>query len=436
MTSVNGITYLDGSGWAERPADLEPSVSGELSCDVAVIGGGLGGMAAALRLAELGKDVVLIEADACGWGASARNAGYLTNTLGSHPWVLDHFYADRMRPLYRFAKNAVAFTERMIDDRAIECSYRRTGNIAAAPTAAAFRRMRSQIQSGPRAVVGDAQELGIPATFPGGVHIKIGGVLNPGHLALGVRSLLRRSSARVFEQSPVTRVVDDGRSVSIVLPQGCVKAKTEIVAANAFSGQLGITPRNLTTPVWVTAVETEPVPPHLLDAAGWTSRAPITTNHLVMQSFRTTDSGSILFTTRNLRTSRRPAPVRRPDTAVVKDLVRGFRERFPGLEQVSSSRTWGGWIGMTPSTLAVAGRASHRVYYSMACNGHGLPQAPYLGALLADYVASNVRHEDLCAVWRGAGRFAPGIVNPATLRLGWAADRCADRLDRMRRTMG
>ena len=77
-----------------------------------ILGSGLGGLAAAVRLAELGEDVVLVDADLCGWGASARNAGYITPTLGNDHRILKRFYGDRVRGLYRFANNSVTFTLR------------------------------------------------------------------------------------------------------------------------------------------------------------------------------------------------------------------------------------------------------------------------------------------------------------------------------------
>lgn len=431
-TGLGALTYLPGSGWVDRPSNAEPALDGDTSCGVVVVGGGLGGMAAALRLAELGEDVVLVEADLCGWGASARNAGYVTPTLGNDPRILKRFYGDRVRGLYRFANNSVTFTEDLIARLGIECGYHATGNINVAPTAAAFRAMQATAKSSRRAVVADAAELGIPSTFPGGLHLKVGGILNPGQFALGVRDAVLASPVRVFEQNHVDRVVDNGTSVRVHLPQGVIHAERAVLTNNAFINDLDIAPRNLATPVWVTAVETEQVSLEQLDAAGWTSRTPMTTAHLVMQSFRPTNRSTIVFTSRRLQMSRKPRPVRLPDQSVVEDLVRGFRERFPGLADVAPARAWGGWIGITPAQMAVVGLVTPRVSYSLACSGHGLPQAPYLGTLLADHLGGKGKHEDLAAVWRETPRFAPGVVNPVSLRMGWLADRMRDRWDALR----
>ena len=434
--TIKPMTYLSDSGWVDRPSKLTPPVSGDVSCEVAVIGGGLGGMSAALRLAELGKDVVLIEAGMCGWGASARNAGYVTPTVGSKPWVLDRFYRDKIRDLNSFANTAVAFTEDFIDRHGIECDYEQTGFVAASHTRASYERLRSTAKSGRRSTVGSAEEIGIPPAFYGGVHVKVGGALNPGKFALGVRKLVLDSRVRVFEQTPVQRVTDNGDSVSLEVPDGSIRAAQTILTVNAFSNQLGIAPRFLVKPIWITAVETEPISPERLDAAGWTSRLPLLTTHNIMQSFRTTAHGSIVNTTRKLKVSRRARRDEMPSHAVVSDLIRGFHERFPTLPDVSSVRAWGGWVGETPSNIAVAGQASPNVCYSLACNGHGLPQAPYVGMMLAEYLENREMPSDLQAIWRGSGRFMPGIIGATTLQLGWVADRAMDLLDRRHSSRG
>src|ERR671924_1759551 len=55
-----------------RPAAPLPS-----STDVAIIGGGYTGLAAARALARRGVDATLLEQYTLGWGASSRNGGFV-----------------------------------------------------------------------------------------------------------------------------------------------------------------------------------------------------------------------------------------------------------------------------------------------------------------------------------------------------------------------
>ena len=54
-----------------------PELLGTAACDVCVVGGGFTGLSSALHLAERGYDVVLLEAERVGWGASGRNGGQI-----------------------------------------------------------------------------------------------------------------------------------------------------------------------------------------------------------------------------------------------------------------------------------------------------------------------------------------------------------------------
>ena len=66
---------------ARQPAPY-PSLAGDLSADVCVVGGGLTGVNPALELAERGPSAVLLEGRRIRWGASARNGGPLTRGNG------------------------------------------------------------------------------------------------------------------------------------------------------------------------------------------------------------------------------------------------------------------------------------------------------------------------------------------------------------------
>jgi gamma-glutamylputrescine oxidase len=65
-------SYYDAT--VQRPAAL-PALAADIECDVAIVGGGLAGLSAAIELADRGFDVVLLEARQVGWGASGRNGG-------------------------------------------------------------------------------------------------------------------------------------------------------------------------------------------------------------------------------------------------------------------------------------------------------------------------------------------------------------------------
>ncbi len=83
MSRLDLLTANDAPGayppsWYAATADLLPpfpALEGEVVADVCVVGGGYTGLSAALHLAEAGLDVVLLEAQRVGWGASGRNGG-------------------------------------------------------------------------------------------------------------------------------------------------------------------------------------------------------------------------------------------------------------------------------------------------------------------------------------------------------------------------
>jgi glycine/D-amino acid oxidase-like deaminating enzyme len=425
------------SGWIDPPGDPAPALTDELECDVAIVGGGYTGMAAALRLAERDVDVILLESAFCGWGASSRNAGHLTPTIAGDPQLLATVYRRRASELVRFADAAVHFTERLMERLRIDCEYEANGNVSAALSAGQLRRAeriaRMLSDSGAEVEFIEGRDSGLPHAFLGGILEQAGGILNPGKFARGLRGALRDSSARVFERTAVQAVEPRGAGVVVSAPGGRVRAERVLLATNAYTRDLAFSPRRIVAPLWVTLAETEPIEPARLEATGWVSRAGVYTQHVILESYRPTARGTVVFGSRLPQPPRGPLGAREPDPAVVADVARGFHERFPSLRDVAPQRAWGGWIAMTPSWLPVAGETTANVLYAVGYNGHGLAQAPYLGTLVADRLAGDEPHDDLRVVWRERPRFAPApLFSGPALRAGWAIDRISDRLGRRR----
>ncbi|UUV34047.1 FAD-binding oxidoreductase [Amycolatopsis roodepoortensis] len=432
-TESDGVTCSAFSGWCDRPTNFAPALEEEIQCDVAVVGGGLVGMASALRLAERGADVVLLEAGYCGWGGASRNAGYLSNELAGDPQMLRFLYRRRLRNLIHYAEASAQFTEEWIARLGIDCDYEPTGGVNAAVSAGQLRRLEKGARilgdAGADVEFVDGRDFGMPDTFLGGIHLRGGGLLNPGKLASGLRDALLASGVRVFERSAVQKVESDGATVVLSVPGGRVRAERAVLATNAGSRDLAIAPRGI-QPVWTNVVETEPIDPDRLEAIGWTTRAGIVTAHTILENYRRTERGTLLFGTRQLEAAPRALGAREPSREVVADLVRGFHERFPSLRYVAPQRAWGGWVAVT-SFLPVAGEVAKNVFYAVSCNGHGLAQSPYVGTLLADRLAGDEPHEDLRAVWRPRPPRLPSFALSApSLKAAWALDRISDRFSR------
>ena len=208
-----------------------------------------------------------------------------------------------------------------------------------------------------------------------------------------------------------------------------------MLATNAFAGERDITPRHLSVPICVVEAETEPIDPDRLAALGWTSRMGLVTQHAIMENYRLTPRNTVVFGVRRLeRGTSYPLPEKTPDPGLVEELAGAFATRFPALSDLAVERAWGGWIAITSSWLPLAGQIGDSIYYSIACNGHGLAQAPYAGTLIADALVDGKRHEDLQTLWADQPKFPrPMMMSRLGLRTVWAVDRFNDLVNGSRR---
>ena len=64
--------------WWDSTVEISdnPVLQGNVACDVVIVGAGFTGLSAAYHLARAGASVVVVDANAIGWGASGRNAGF------------------------------------------------------------------------------------------------------------------------------------------------------------------------------------------------------------------------------------------------------------------------------------------------------------------------------------------------------------------------
>jgi len=392
--SESGFPFLSISPWVDTPADLQPALDTDLDVDVVVIGAGYCGLSTALSLRAAGVDVALIERDFAGSGASGRNAGHLTPTIGKDmPTLLRMFGEARATKLVRFADAAVEYAEETIRKYDIDCDYADTGNIMAGVHPKQEKALRRAADTAARAgaavrfvETGEMRERGVPDAFLFGAEEQRGGSLHPGRYVMGLRRAAIAAGARLFENTALLSL-EPGAQVIAHCERGSVRARSAVLATNAYTPQIG-RKRRLVSPLRVTLFETGPLSDAQLGELGWSGREGIYTAHEMLESYRLTAQRTIVGGSKRVRYAYGSKLAEGYDPDVFRFVAGAFRDRFPTLDEVEIARFWGGWVGMTVDFLPAIGvDDQHRnVHFGLGFNGHGVAQATLMGAMLAEQV--------------------------------------------------
>ena len=119
---MNSLWEAAAPGWDDQRLD------GAVEANLAIIGAGITGLAAALRAAELGKSVVVVDAARPGWGASGRNGGQVIPGLKLDPdEIVERFGAERGERLTQFAGAAAGRVFELVEKYQIACDAHRGG---------------------------------------------------------------------------------------------------------------------------------------------------------------------------------------------------------------------------------------------------------------------------------------------------------------------
>lgn len=388
------LPYLDISPWVSQPADLQPALDHDVRADVAIIGGGYTGLSTALALREAGIDAAVLESDFAGAGASGRNAGHLTPTIGKDlPTLLRMFGRERAAALVRFADEAVEYTEALMERLQIDCDYIASGNVLGGVHSRHEARLRKAAQTAVdlgghvRFLDGkQMRERGLPPAFLFGVLEERGGTLHPGRYVTGLRAAALAAGVRLYERSRVREITGDS-PVRVRCDGGTVTADRVVLATNAYTAALGLKKRTV-APLRVSLFETEPLNERQLGELGWRGREGIYTSHEILESYRLTTRGTVVGGSKVVRFGWGDALPGGYDADAFRRIEHAFRERFPGLASVPVANWWGGWIGFTLDFLPMIGATGARdnILYGFGYAGHGLAQATLMGEMLAERV--------------------------------------------------
>ncbi|GLK84813.1 NAD(P)/FAD-dependent oxidoreductase [Ancylobacter defluvii] len=370
------------------PAPDTPPLDGSRRASVAIIGGGIVGLTTALHLAEAGTDVVVLEANQPGWGASGNNGGQLNPGLKFDPDVIEETWGPELgRRMVSFAWDTPTRALELIARLGIACDAHHGGTLRAARSA----RAREAVETTARQCIArgmpvdwldraeTAAAVGSPA-YHGAMLDRRGGNLNPLAYSRGLARAALAAGARVHGGTPATALRRTAAGWSVETPAGTIEAEKILIATNGFTGDLWKGLRQTIVPVYSAIAATEP-----LSAA---QRAGITPGRpSVYESGRITVYYRIDAQGRLLMGGRGPMqPIATPDP--IAYLTDYAVELWPQLQGVRWTHGWNSQLAMTKDHWPHIHEPSPDALIYLGCNGRGVA----LGTALAAQLAGRLLH--------------------------------------------
>ncbi len=369
-------------------APASPMLRGAVQAEVAIVGAGFTGLSAALHLAEAGRDAVVIDAQSPGWGASGRNGGQVIAGVKYDPDVLEQSHGPAMVATVGSGPDLVFD---LIARHGIDCSPVRKGWLQLAVSdatmrVAAARAAQWQARGAPVRVLDapEAARLSGSAAYVGGWLDQRGGTVQPLAYARGLAAAAQRLGARIFGQSPATRLTSEGGFWRIETPQGSVRAATVILATNAYADRLHDTLRRSVVAVPSYQIATDPLP-DALRAHILPERMPVSDMRRLLRYFRTDAQGRLIMGARGVYGDAPPAQAMRRQLQAV-------REIYPQAADLAFPYRWGGMVAVTRDHMPHLHALAPGLLAGLGYNGRGVAMATVMGKLLADWARGT--HED------------------------------------------
>jgi glycine/D-amino acid oxidase-like deaminating enzyme len=410
--------WWDQLGGLRRTRD---PLGAPLECDVAIVGGGYTGLWTALELrrADPSLDVVVLEREACGFGASGRNGGWLVGELAGSPSpALD-------AAIRATVDEAIAAVER----ESIDCDLVKGGTLEVAVDPVNARRMRG---GGPSPLSGgsshgdwiDAQQLGARVNVAGAQGALFDpecARIQPAKLARGLAAAAERAGARIFE----------GTEVTAIEPRCARTAAGDLRARWVVRATEGYTPGAAIAPISSSMIVTEPLPSGAWDAIGWDGAETLMASAHAYCYLQRTADGRIAIGGRGTpyRWGGANRAMERPDARTIVALRARLDALFPDVRELPTATAWTGVLGVARDwTPAVRADPASGLAFAGGYVGEGVAAANLAGRTLRDLVLG--RDTELTRLdWVGhtSPRWEPDPLRWIGIRTVYALYRAADR---------
>ncbi|MDD2056955.1 FAD-dependent oxidoreductase [Pseudomonas sp. GD03860] len=389
--------------WLQQALDQEdapacPPLTADTRADVCIVGGGYTGLWTALMLKEQNPalDVVLIEADICGAGASGRNGGCALS------WSAKFFTLERLFGLQEAVRLVQASEQSIhaIGDfcraHGIDADYRLDGTLYTATNRAQMGATdgviaaleRQGINSFQRLPVEQVQRLAGSAKHLEGWFSPAAATVQPGKLVRGLRRVALQKGVRIHEGTAMTGL-QEGPQAVVETTRGAVRADRVVLALNAWMARAFPQFERSVAIVSSDMIITEPRP-DLLRQMGLTSGISVLDSRIFVHYYHNTSDGRLMLGKggNTFAYGGRMLPVFDQPSPYEGLLRRSLGEFFPSLAQVPVAATWNGPSDRSVTGLPFFGKlgAQGNVFYGFGYSGSGVGPCHMGGQILSSLV--------------------------------------------------
>ena len=385
------------SWYAETAGPLpeHPPLAGAVRADVCVVGGGYAGLSAALHLAEAGRDVVLLEANRVGWGASGRNGGQLAYApradMDAHVAALGR---DDARHVWQIAAEGNALVKDLVARHRIDCDLT-PGALELAWKPGHARALADWVEEASRdwghpdiRHVAKADLPGLTGTdrYHGGALDMAAGHLHPLRLALGLARAAARAGARLHEHTRVARI-EDGR---VTTGTGHVEAEHVILACNGYLDGLVPEVARRSMPINNFMIATAPLSEETITRID-PRRLAMADTKFVLNYWRTTPERRLLWGGGESYGRRFPRDI----ASVVRRCIADVHPHLA--REMEITHAWGGTLAITGRRMPAFQRAGARTLSVSGWSGAGIHMGVMGGRIAAEAVLGQTGRWDVMA---------------------------------------